>query len=150
MNAARIALALFGSALSAALVACGHTESYVALLREPAPSDRTIEVYIDAMPARPFTDAAILQAIGYGSRANPEDLVKALLSEGARVGCDAIVRIQFDYGATSAHATGNCVRYTGPAPLPSAAPPPAALPPAPAPVVPADAGVDAAAAERRM
>ena len=137
----RISYGKFAAVLSiaVALVACGHTESYVALLREAAPSDRTIEVYVDSTPTRPFTDAAILQAIGYGGRANPEELVKVLLAEGAHVGCDAIVRVQFDYGASSVHATGNCVRYTGPAPSPRVAPSAA---PAPSPASSPNLSVD--------
>ncbi len=130
---------LFGLA-AVGLIACGHTESYVALLRTEAPSNRRVEVYIDAIPKRPFTDAAILQTIGYGNRANAEDLVQAMLVDAARIGCDALVRIQFDYGSTSSHATGVCVRYTAPV-APAVAPaPPTQVPP------PADAGVE----ERRM
>lgn len=131
--------------VAATLVGCGHTESYVALLRPEAPSERRVEVYVDAIPKRPFTDAAILQTIGYGNRANAEELVKAMLVEASRVGCDAVVRVQFDYGATSAHATGVCVRYTAPPP-PTPPPTPTIAPPVPAPPMPVDAGVE----ERRM
>lgn len=101
------------------LAGCGHTESHAALLRAPQPANRgTVELYIvdQPGPVRPFYDVAIVQAVGFGADANPEDVAHALTEKAASLGCDAVVRTFIDIGYTRAHAAGVCVKYTGPAP----------------------------------
>ena len=118
--------------VSTALAACGHTESHAALLRAPQPPTvGKVELYVadQAAPTRPFYEVAIVQAIGFGADANPEEVAHALTDKAAALGCDAVVRAFIDVGYTRAHAAGVCVKYLGPAP-PGEAPPPSVLPPA--------------------
>ncbi len=120
--AARVRVAaLFSAGVLAplALVGCGHTETHAALLRAPQiPSGHNVELYVadQAPPGRPFYDIAIVQAVGFGGDANPEDVTHALTDKAAALGCDAVVRVYIDIGYTRAHAAGVCVKYLGPAP----------------------------------
>lgn len=115
----------------AALAGCGHTEAHAALLRAPQPATTgNVELYVadQAAPTRPFYEIAMVQAIGFGADANPEDVTKALVTKAAGLGCDAVVGVYIDLGYTRAHAAGVCVKYLGPAPEGDVAPR-AVLPP---------------------
>ncbi|MBX3190298.1 MAG: hypothetical protein KF819_25085 [Labilithrix sp.] len=137
--------AALGAIALATLAGCGHTETHAAMLRAPqAPSTQPVELYVidQAAPARPFYDIAIVQAIGFGNDANPEDIAKALSAKAASLGCDAVIRVSFDVGYSRAHGSGVCVKYLGPGaagpapvlpPNPEANPAPPAMRPAPAP-----------------
>src|SRR5438046_2722104 len=85
-------LALFASL---ALAACGHVELHEAVLRAPsAPTDRARapELYFEGrVPAQPYYDVALLQAIGFGDDANPEDVAGAVRARAQELGCDAVV-----------------------------------------------------------
>jgi hypothetical protein len=128
-----------------ALGGCGHTETHQALLRSPeAPTGRHVELYMadQAVPSRPFYEIALVQAVGFGNEAHPEDVARALTEKAARLGCDAVVRTFIDQGYSRAHASGVCVKWLGPgpaAPTPALPPDPGANPsppkvrPAPAP-----------------
>jgi hypothetical protein len=131
--------------LVATAAGCGHTETHAALLRAPQPpSGKAVELYVadQALPARPFYDVALVQAVGFGTEANPEDVARALTVKAAALGCDAVVRVSIDLGYTRAHGAGVCVKYLadgppGPAPVLPAAPgknpPPPALRSSPSP-----------------
>ena len=124
---AKHALALLMAIAAIALLGCGHVETHSAMLRAPQPpTGHTVELYVadQAPPSRPFYDIAILQAIGFGSEANPEDVTRALTSKAALLGCDAVVRVFIDIGYSRAHASGVCVKFLAPGP------------PGPAPILP--------------
>ena len=106
---------------------CGHMETHQAMLRSAEPPTRqAAELYMaDRPPPRAFYEIALVQAIGFGSDAHPEDIARALAEKGASLGCDAVVRVSIDVGYSRAHGAGVCVRWLGPGP-PGA---PAALPP---------------------
>ena len=130
---ARLAAALALAFGGVALAGCGHTEAHAALLRAPQPATTgNVELYVvdQAMPTRPFYEIAMVQAIGFGADANPEDVTRALAAKAAALGCDAVVRVSIDLGYTRAHASGVCVKYFGPA-LEGDAPPRPVLPPSP-------------------
>jgi hypothetical protein len=114
------------------LTACGHTEVHTMMLRPPeGPAPRDPELYFEGRgPARPLYEIALVQVLGFGGDANPDDVAAALVARGKLLGCDAIVRARIDQGATRTHGFGVCVRYlSAPAPAPAPAP---ASPPAPA------------------
>lgn len=127
--------AVFGSALVLAtlLSGCGHVETNQAMLRpaEP-PTGRPVELYLASqpIPARPFYEIALVEAVGFGSDADPEDVAKSLVDKAAHLGCDAVIRTFIDQGYSRARAAGVCVRWTGPAAAPV---PPADLPKPPPP-----------------
>lgn len=107
---------------------CGHIETHHALMRAPSPpTGRPVELYMadQGGPARPFYEIALVQAIGFGSDANPEDVAHALTEKAASLGCDAVVRAFIDLGYSRAHAFGVCVKFLAPGP-PG---PPPVLPP---------------------
>jgi len=144
----RLSIAAFLSALLAsATLGCGHTETHAAVLRAPGAQTRgPVELYLadQATPQRPFYDIAIVQAVGFGSDANPEDVTQALTEKAAALGCDAVVRAFVDVGYSRAHAAGVCVKFLapgppGPAPVlppsPGANPSPPPMRPAPAPKI---------------
>ena len=117
-RASWLAATLLASFAAIALAGCGHTETHAALLR--APQARTaghVELYVvdQAPPSRPYYDIAIVQAVGFGADATPEDVTHALSDKAAALGCDAVVRVYIDVGYTRAHAAGVCVKYLGPA-----------------------------------
>ncbi|HVJ91617.1 MAG TPA: hypothetical protein VM580_17560 [Labilithrix sp.] len=128
-----------------AMVGCGHLETHHATLREPeAPTGRRVELYMadQALPARPYYEVALVQAIGFGNEAHPEDVAKGLSDKAASLGCDAVLRVFIDQGYSRAHAAGVCVKWLGPGPAapepelpphPGSNPPPPKVRPAPAP-----------------
>lgn len=124
--------------LGLALVGCGHTETHHALFRQPeSPTGHTVELYMadQPIPARPYYEIALVQAVGFGSDAHPEDIASALSEKAGKLGCDAVVRVFLDQGYSRANASGVCVRWVG-APPPGAAPGPTSLTPTPAPAQP--------------
>lgn len=125
------------------LAGCGHTETTAAMLRSPQPRSARVELYIanQAPTLRPYYEIAIVQAVGFGTDATPEDVTKALQEKAAQLGCDAVVRVFIDVGYSRANAAGVCVKYMAPGPegpttLPPQPPPnttPPDVRPAPAP-----------------
>lgn len=135
------ALVLAAAALSAA---CGHTETHQAMLRSAAaPTGRPVELYMadQPLPARPFYEIALVQSIGFGNDANPEDVAAALTDKAGALGCDAVIRTFIDIGYSRAHAAGVCVKWLAPGPpapppiLPRGPTKPPAVTPAPAPKI---------------
>lgn len=130
--------------LSLSAIGCGHTEAHEAMLRPAeAPTGKTVELYMadQPLPARPFYEIALVQAVGFGDEAHPENVAHALTERARRIGCDAVLRTFIDQGYARAHASGVCVRWLGPGP---AAPTPVLPPghganPSPPPVRPAPA-----------
>jgi hypothetical protein len=119
------------------LSGCGHTETHVAMLRayEP-PTGRPVELYMadQPTPARPFYEIAMVQAVGFGNEAHPEDVAKALTDRAGKLGCDAVLRTFVDQGYSRANAVGVCVKWlaAGPAaPTPNLPPDPGSNPPRP-------------------
>lgn len=114
------------------LIGCGYTELHEAVLRStPGPTSK-VEIYVgDQRPARPFYEIALVEAFGYGSEADVEDLTAALEGRAKSIGCDALVRTRFDLGQSVAHGYGVCVRYspTAPATIQVSSSTPAAPPP---------------------
>ncbi len=53
-----------------------------------------------------FEEVAIVSATGYGRNATLPAVVDALQQEAAALGCNALVRVRYDAGASSATATG--------------------------------------------
>jgi hypothetical protein len=88
-----------------------------------------------AIPARPYYEIALIQAVGFGSESHPEDIAEALTEKAAKLGCDAVVRVFLDQGYSRANASGVCVRWVGP-PVAGAAPGRTTLVPSPAPSQP--------------
>ena len=112
------------------MAGCGHIETHQAMLRSAqAPTGKPVELYMadQPTPARPFYEIALVQAIGFGSDAHPEDVARALTEKAGSLGCDAVIRSTIDIGYSRAHAAGVCVKWLAPGP---AAPPPV-LPPDP-------------------
>jgi hypothetical protein len=133
--------AIFGLFLSG----CGSIEVHQIFIRQPSMIEhRDIEVYVTgAPPHRPYYDIALIQAIGSGSDADVDHVTHAIANRAARLGCDAVVRLHVELGATRAHASAVCVHWAQatvvpatPAPLPV---PPATAPPS-APPAPDDNG----------
>lgn len=114
-----------------ACAGCGHTETHQAMLRPAQPAaGRPVELYMadQPLPARPFYEIALVQAIGFGADAHPENLANALTDKAGALGCDAVVRTFIDLGYSRAHAAGVCVKWLAPGP------------PGPPPVLPRDRG----------
>lgn len=113
------------------VVGCGHTETHHVLFRTAgAPASKPVELYMaeQPVPERPFYEIAMVQAIGFGSEAHPEDVAHALTVKAGSLGCDAVLRATIDIGYSRAHAAGICVKWL------------ADGPPAPPPVLPKAAG----------
>ena len=133
----RATLACAAIAFAIATSACGHLETHDVLLRAPtARSDvapRDVEIYFEGRwPERAFYEVALIQIVGFGTNANPEDVTQAMAARGRPLGCDAVVRVRVDQGYARANGFGVCVRYS-PVQAPAAPTSPPA-PPAPSPL----------------
>jgi hypothetical protein len=104
---------LFLAEFSLFLCGCGSVEVHQIFMRQPSMIEhRDIEVYVaSAPPKRPYYEIAILQAIGNGSDADVEHVTHAIANRGARLGCDAVVRLHVELGATRAHGSAVCVHW---------------------------------------
>lgn len=125
-------------ATTALLAGCGHTETHQAMFRSPEPpSGHTVEIYMadQPIPARAYYEIALVQAIGFGSDAHPEDIAQALTEQASKLGCDAVVRVFLDQGFSRGNASGVCVKWVGP-PVPGAAPGATTLTPSAPPAQP--------------
>jgi hypothetical protein len=94
--------------------ACGHVETHEAMLRPAQPRTvKQVELYMadQPLPARPFYEIAIVQAVGFGNKSGPEDLAEALSARAGSLGCDAVVRTNIDLGYSRGHAAGVCVKF---------------------------------------
>ena len=86
---------------------------------------------------RPYTEIALVQAIGYGADAGAEGVLAELRRKARALGCDGVIRARVDVGYTRSHGAGVCVRWEGPnhganeTTIPMS--PPLATPPAPTP-----------------
>lgn len=104
MRAALIALLLVG---------CGHTELSEIVLRPPTRGHGPVPVYVKGRdPDREYYDIALVQAVGSGGDADPEELVAKLAERAGILGCDAVVRLDLTQGIARTHAAGVCVRFT--------------------------------------
>ena len=94
---------------------CGYVDMHEVVVRPGSgPPSSKVELYMMSQaPNRPYYEVALLQAIGHGSDANLEDVVHALTQRAAQLGCDAVIRVQFEQGYSMAHGVGACVRWVG-------------------------------------
>jgi len=97
------------------LAACGATETHRVITGQPrAQYTGNIRIHMEGQgqPAD-FREIAIVQAKCTGSHADLEHVIAGLRQQAAWVGCDTIVRIHFDQGASHASGTGVCGIATG-------------------------------------
>lgn len=139
------ATVLLAALAPVAVAGCGHVETHQALLRAPAEAvDRPADLYMidQPLPSQPFYEIALVQAVGFGADADPEDVARALAKKAAKLGCDAVLRTAIDQGYSRTNASGVCVKWVGPRPASNAPelapghganPPPPPVRPAPAP-----------------
>ncbi len=98
--------------LVACLGGCGSTTTHRFLVGPPmTPASTNVAVILDGSPLPPlFVEVAIVQAVGRGTQADLEHVIDGLRREAAAVGCDAVIRVRIDQGATTASGTGVAVR----------------------------------------
>jgi hypothetical protein len=112
-NAARAA-----AALSLAVAAgCSHasTETLPPLYASQAKGRAGL--YLGAAPSRPHRDLGLVQAVGFGNRSRPTDVLHSLRREGQRMGCDAVVNVDVHSDGERAQAVGVCIRWVEPSAL---------------------------------
>ena len=105
----RACAAVLWIASTGVLIGCGSIEAYRAPFRAPLPPTKEVQLFIDTVPATPFSEVGLVQVIGHGNKAEQETVLDAMRREGKQMGCDAIVRLRFNQGATMSHAIGVCV-----------------------------------------
>lgn len=106
-------MATAGAIVSVASVGtgCGSVEGRALAFREPTPPVAQTELFVGKLPAKPYYETGLVQALGAGMSADKPSVLQALREQGRRAGCDAVVRISFERGQTAAHAIGVCVRW---------------------------------------
>jgi hypothetical protein len=118
--------------LALLVAACGTTNRYRVLTGVPGPAGNQAEVAFvpegRGLPAS-FTEVAIVQAVGHGTHADLTHVLEGLRVEAASLGCNAVVRMRIDRGATMAYGSGVAVRAVLPLNLVAPVVPPAAAPP---------------------
>ena len=102
-------------AIALAATACGSIQTFRWPVAQPAPPIQRPEVYFEGqMPATSMSELELVEAIGYGTRANMGDVVTALQDEAQRYGASALVRVRVDCGHGTCHGYGVAVRYLAP------------------------------------
>jgi hypothetical protein len=125
------ALAVLAATLVAGCV-MGRVDVSRVLTGPPgAPYQGAVAVVMEGgAPPPQYVEVGILQAIGYGNRADMANVVTALQADAQRLGCDAVIRVRVDQGYSQASGTGVCVRTPATWAAPPGAPPPGSPPPA--------------------
>ena len=92
---------------------CGHVDLHEVVLRNvQSASSHAIEVYMAGQKLpRPIDEIAMIQGIGYGTDAEPEDVIRAMANRASTLGCDALVGTRIDQGATACAGFGVCAKW---------------------------------------
>src|SRR5262249_37784434 len=100
--------------LAASLGACSYTTTSHVVTGTPGPArGGEIRIVMSGVEAPAgFAEVAILQAVGVGGNADLPHLVRGLKAEAAALGCDVVINVKIDQGATAASATGVAGRFT--------------------------------------
>ena len=108
-----------------ALVGCGTLEVHH-VMTGPAgnPYGGDVRILLESAPVPDgIEEVAIVQAVGSGHKARLEVLLEGLKGRARQLGCDLIVRVRIDQGATTATASGVAARTPPRAPVPVLVPP---------------------------
>jgi hypothetical protein len=97
--------------IASASLGCGSVEGRALVFREPTPPVAQTALFVGQLPAKPYYETGLVQALGTGLSADKPSVLQALREQGRRAGCDAVVRISVERGQTAAHAIGVCVRW---------------------------------------
>ncbi|HEU4535804.1 MAG TPA: hypothetical protein VFS00_16875, partial [Polyangiaceae bacterium] len=95
------AAAMLPAAFALAGAGCGGVEARAVAFRDPAPAAGQTDLYLGKVPARPYSEAGIVQALGTGASADEASVLRALREQGRRLGCDAVVRVSVARGQTA-------------------------------------------------
>lgn len=91
------------------LVGCGHVETYHSLFRAPLPPTKEVQIFLEEVPTKTFSEVGLVQVVGHGNKADRTTVIDAVRHEAQRMGCDAVVKTRFNEGGTMSHAIGVCV-----------------------------------------
>jgi hypothetical protein len=99
-------------AFALAAAGCSQIESRsVAFQRfDPRPGAEA-EVYVGQAPTRPYVELGLVQAVGTGTEATKQAVLRSLRAQGRQMGCDALVNVDAQAGSLSAHAIGVCAQW---------------------------------------
>lgn len=95
-----------------AAAGCSHVESRsVAFQRfDPRPGAEA-EMYVGRAPTKPYVELGLVQAVGTGTEATRQAVLRSLQAQGQQMGCDALVNVDAQAGSLSAHAIGVCAQW---------------------------------------
>ena len=92
----------------------GLRSDYVLTGTPRAPYKGQVKVVLDGTPITgTFTEIAIVSATGGGSDAALPAVLGQLQVQAAALGCNAVIRIRYDQGASNSTATGVAVWLDG-------------------------------------
>jgi hypothetical protein len=105
-----IARCIAGSLLVMLAAACTGIRTHRVVTGVPGPPfSGAVAIHMDGSPLpQHYQEVALVQAEGGG--ANLATLLPALREQAAAVGCDAVILVKVDQGASHASATGVAVR----------------------------------------
>ncbi len=99
--------------LALALTACGSVRTYSYPLAAPQTPTNAAppSIYFEGnLPAGNMQELALVEAVGYGTKANMEEVAAGLQSQAAHFGANAIVRVKIDCGYSQCHGWGVAVK----------------------------------------
>jgi len=106
-----------GVVIAAALLAlgCARLKTDHVLVGVPgSPHSGQVRIAMEGAPEPTIEEVAILQVAASGHKSDLPHLVEALTKEAQRLGCDAVVRVRLDKGATQATVSAVAGRILGP------------------------------------
>jgi hypothetical protein len=108
---------LFALLLAVAGMSCSPLNSeYVLTGAQRPPYNGPVRVVLEGAPFEgTVTEVAIVTATGGGANANLPAVMGQLQTQAATLGCNAVIRIHFDQGTSTASATGVAVWLDTPA-----------------------------------
>lgn len=100
------------AATALALVACGHVDTFrYPLGSAMTPVTASPAIYFEGnLPQGAMQELAMVEAVGYGTKANTENVAQALSAEASRWGASAVVRVKIECGYGQCHGYGVAVR----------------------------------------
>ncbi len=91
-----------------ALSGCGRVQNHHVLTGAPrAASAGDVRVLMENAPVpEGFVEVAIVQSVGSGFKAELAPVISGLKEQAQKLGCNAVVRVRVDQGASLATAVG--------------------------------------------
>ena len=73
-------------------------------------AERKVEIYMTALPSKPYTEVAYVECMGSAYHSNTR-LLKKLTAKADKEGYDALIKVEFKYVFLTPYITAVAIKY---------------------------------------